>query len=57
MHLKFADAICKCNCKMQFPDVNCFDRLKFLAEISTNLEKMHPFRQFEGNNSEIELRN
>ena len=57
MHLKFADAICKCNCKMQYPDVNCFDRLKFLAEISTNLEKMHPFRQFEDNNSEIELRN
>ena len=26
--------------------VNCFDRLRFLAEVSTKLQKMHFFRQF-----------
>ena len=31
--------------------VNCFSRLRFLAEVSTKLRKMNFFRQFRGHNS------
>ena len=31
--------------------VNCFDKLRFLAEVSTNLQKMHFFGQFKDYNS------
>ena len=31
--------------------VNCFNRLRFLAEVSTKLQKMHFFRQFKDHNS------
>ena len=31
--------------------VNCFDRLRFFAEVSTKLQKMHFFRQFKDHNS------
>ena len=31
--------------------VNCFNRLRFLAEISTKLEKMHLFGKFKNHNS------
>ena len=32
--------------------VNCFNRLRFLAEVSTKLHKMHFFGQFKDRNSE-----
>ena len=31
--------------------VNCFNRLRFLAEVSTKLQKMHFFGQFKNHNS------
>ena len=31
--------------------VNCFNRLRFLAEVSTKLQKMHFFGQFKDHNS------
>ena len=31
--------------------VNCFNRLRFLAEVSTKLQKMHFFEGFEDHNS------
>ena len=30
--------------------VNCFNRFRFLAEVSTKLQKMHFFRQFKDHN-------
>ena len=32
-------------------EINCFNRFRFIAEISTNLQKMHYFGQFKDNNS------
>ena len=31
--------------------VNWFNRLRFVAEVKTKLQKMHFFRQFRGHNS------
>ena len=31
--------------------INCFNRSRFLAEVSTNLQKMYYFCQFKGHNS------
>ena len=36
----------------RFIYVNCFNRLRFLAEVSTKLQKMHFFGQFKDRNSE-----
>ena len=35
----------------RFIYVNCFNRLRFLAEVSTKLQKMHFFVQFKDHNS------
>ena len=32
-------------------EINCFSRFRFLAEVSTNLQKMHYFGQFKDHNS------
>ena len=32
-------------------EINCFNRFRFLAEVSTNLQKMHYFGQFKDHNS------
>ena len=37
--------------------VNCFNRLRFLAEVSTKLQKMHFFRQFKNHKSGRKHRN
>ena len=37
--------------------VNCFNRLRFLAEVSTKLQKMHFFGQFKDHNSGRKHRN
>ena len=34
--------------------VNCFNRVRFLTEVSTKLQKMHFFREFKDHNSERE---
>ena len=36
---------------------NCFNTLSFLAEVSTRLQKMHPFGQFKDHNSGRKHRN
>ena len=33
-------------------EINCFNRFRFLAEVSANLQKMDYFEQFKGHNSE-----
>ena len=40
----------ECNENFQLQHVNCFNRLWFLAEVSTKLQKMHFFRQFKDQN-------
>ena len=41
----------ECNENFQMQHANCFSRLKFLAEVSTKLQKMHFFRQLKDHNS------
>ena len=43
----------ECNENFQMQYVNCFNRPKFLAEVSINLQKMHFFRQFNPNKAEL----
>ena len=40
----------ECNENFQMQFVNCFNRLRFLAEVNTKLQKMHLFRQLKDHN-------
>ena len=46
---------CDENFRMQY--VNCFDRLRFFAEVRTNFEKMHCFGQSKEHKSGRKLEN
>ena len=47
----------QCSENFQMKYVNCFNRLRFLAEVSTKLLKIHFYRQIKGHNSGRKLKN
>ena len=51
------DFLKECNDNFHIQYVNCFNRLRFLAKVSTNLQKIHFFIQFKDPNSVRKYKN